>query len=72
MIACVIFLFAFAYDNKNSPKMLMRETSEGIHSPFNIVFFELNDIPKIMMLTNLFVGLIRLMGIICGQIGGAA
>lgn len=52
--------------------MLMRETSEGIHSPFNIVFFELNDIPKIMMLTNLFVGLIRLMGIICGQIGGAA
>ena len=26
--------------------MLMRETSEGIHSPFNIVFFELNDIPE--------------------------
>ena len=32
--------------------MLMRVTSEGIHSSINIRYFELNDIPYVSLLLN--------------------
>ena len=32
-------------NDKTPPTMLMRATSEGIHSSINLGYFELNDIP---------------------------